>query len=123
MLAAQRPSRRQNWPNLALEDLEYQELAATDMESVCRGIVPTATLLYWIRVHMDGLEDWDFGSLIDIIGGWLAKIIPRGLQAINAHGKSLEEGVCWAPIDSAPWRRQRPSLFCFFRKRRTRQIN
>ena len=81
---------------LGLEDLEYRELAATDMESVCRGIA-YATLLYWIRVHMDGLEDWD-GSLIDIIGGWLAKIIPEG-QAINAHGKSLE-GVCWAPIDS-----------------------
>ena len=81
---------------LGLEDLEPRPLAATSMESICRGIA-YATLLYWIEVNLDGLEDWD-GSLVRIIGGWLAKIVPEG-AAINATGKSLE-GVCWAPIDS-----------------------
>ena len=82
---------------LGLEDLEARPLGVTQMEAVCRGIA-YATLLYWILVALDGLEDWD-QSLIHIIGGWLAKIIPEG-QAINAQGKSLE-GVCWSPIDSA----------------------
>ena len=81
---------------LGLEDLEARPLGSTQMESVCRGIA-YATLLYWIKVSLDGLEEWDL-SLTHIIGGWLAKIIPEG-QAINAQGKSLE-GVCWSPIDS-----------------------
>ena len=81
---------------LGLEDLEARPLAATNMESICRGIA-YATLLYWIEVNLDGLTEWD-ASLVRIIGGWLAKIVPEG-AAINAAGKSLE-GVCWAPIDS-----------------------
>jgi hypothetical protein len=82
-------------PDLGVEDLEARPLAATNMESICRAIA-YATLLYWIRISLDGLEDWD-GSLTRIVGGWLAKIIPEG-QAINAHGKSLE-GKCWCPIE------------------------
>ena len=82
-------------PELGLEDLEIvRELAATNMESICRAIA-YATLLYWIRIYLDGLENWD-ESLTRVIGGWLAKIIPEG-QAINARGKSLE-AYCWAPI-------------------------
>ena len=82
---------------LGLEDLEARPLAATNCESICRGIA-YATLLYWIQVNLDGLTKWD-ESLTRIIAGWLAKIVPEGV-AINAAGKSLE-GVCWAPIDSA----------------------
>ena len=81
---------------LGLEDLEHRALAATTMEGICRGIA-YATLLYWIEVNLDGLTEWD-ASLVRIIAGWLAKIIPEG-AAINAQGKSLE-GVCWSPIDS-----------------------
>ena len=82
---------------LGLEDLEHRQLAATNMESICRSIA-YATLLYWIEVNLDGLTEWD-GSLTRIVGGWLAKIVPEGM-AINAAGKSLE-GVCWSPVDSA----------------------
>ena len=81
---------------LGLEDLEHRALGATTMESVCRGIA-YATLLYWIEVNLDGLTEWD-ASLVRIIAGWLAKIVPEG-AAINAQGKSLE-GICWSPIDS-----------------------
>ena len=84
-------------PELGLEDLEARQIAATDMESICRGIA-YATLLYWVEINLDGLTEWD-GSLVRIIAGWLAKIVPEG-RAINAQGKSLE-GVCWSPIDSA----------------------
>ena len=83
-------------PELGLEDLELRELAATNMESICRAIA-YATLLYWIRVYLDGLEDWDV-SLTLTIGGWLARIVGEG-RDINARGKSLE-GVCWSPIDN-----------------------
>ena len=83
-------------PELGLEDLEYRQLGATTMEAVCRGIA-YATLLYWIRIYLDGLEDWD-ESLTRVIGGWLAKVVLEG-QAINAEDKSLE-GLCWAPIAS-----------------------
>ena len=83
-------------PELGVEDLEMRQLSATSMESVCRGIA-YSTLLYWIRIYLDGLEEWDM-SLTRTIGGWLAKIVLEG-QAINAEGRSLE-GVCWAPIDS-----------------------
>ena len=82
---------------LGVEDLEIRQLSATSMELVCRGIA-YSTLLYWIRIYLDGLEEWDT-SLTRTIGGWLAKIVLEG-QAINAQGKSLE-GLCWAPIDSA----------------------
>ena len=81
---------------LGVEDLEHRALAATTMESICRGIA-YATLLYWIEVNLDGLTEWD-ASLVRIIAGWLAKIVPEG-AAINAQGKSLE-GICWSPIDS-----------------------
>ena len=81
---------------LGVEDLEHRALAATTMESICRGIA-YATLLYWIGVNLDGLTEWD-ASLVRIIAGWLAKIVPEG-AAINAQGKSLE-GICWSPIDS-----------------------
>ena len=81
---------------LGVEDLEHRALAATNMESICRGIA-YATLLYWIEVNLDGLTEWD-ASLVRIIAGWLAKIVPEG-AAINAQGKSLE-GICWSPIDS-----------------------
>ena len=82
-------------PELGLEDLEIvRPLVATNMESICRAIA-YATLLYWVRIALDGLEDWD-ASLTLIIGGWLAKIVGEG-QAINVQGKSLES-VCWAPI-------------------------
>jgi len=82
-------------PELGIEDLlEARELTATNMESICRAIA-YATLLYWIRIALDGLEDWD-ASLTMILGGWLAKAVLEG-QAINAQGKSLE-GICWSPI-------------------------
>ena len=82
-------------PELGLEDLEMvRPLAATNMESICRAIA-YATLLYWIRISLDGLTDWD-STLTQIIGGWLAKLVGEG-QAINTRGTSLE-GVCWAPI-------------------------
>ena len=84
-------------PELGIEDLEARQLAATNMESICRAIA-YATLLYWIEISLDGLTEWDT-SLVRIVAGWLAKIVPEG-AAINAQGKSLE-GVCWAPIDSA----------------------
>lgn len=83
-------------PDIGLEDLETQAIAATSMEAVCRGVA-FATLLYWIRVNLDGLTEWD-ESLTRIIGGWLAKVVIEG-AAINAQGKSLE-GVCWCPIDN-----------------------
>ena len=81
---------------LGVEDLEHRALAATTMESICRGVA-YATLLYWIEVNLEGLTEWD-ASLVRIIAGWLAKIVPEG-AAINAQGKSLE-GICWSPIDS-----------------------
>ena len=82
---------------LGLEDLELREIAATSMESICRAIA-FATLLYWIRIALDGLEDWDT-SLTLTIGGWIARIVGEG-RDINARGKSLE-GVCWSPIYDA----------------------
>ena len=81
-------------PELGIEDLELRELATTSMESICRAIA-FATLLYWVRIYLDGLEDWDT-SLTLTIGGWLARVILEG-RDINARGKSLE-GVCWSPI-------------------------
>ena len=95
---------------LGVEDLEARELVATEMESVCRAIA-FATLLYWVRIYLDGLTDWD-ASLTGVIGGWLAKIIPEG-QAINAQGRSLE-GVCWAPISDAD---SAKTLLTFLQKR------
>ena len=81
---------------LGLEDLEARQIAATNMESICRAIA-FATLAYWIRIYLDGLEAWD-ESLTRTIGGWLASEVRDG-RAVNMKGKSLE-GLCWAPVDS-----------------------
>jgi hypothetical protein len=82
-------------PELGLEDLEFRPIASTSMESICRAVA-FATLAYWIRIHLDGLE-WD-ESLTRVLGGWIARQVREG-KDINARGKSLE-GVCWAPVDS-----------------------
>jgi hypothetical protein len=81
---------------LGLEDLEARPVPATNMESICRAIA-FATLGYWIRIYLDGLEEWDT-ILTRTLGGWMARLVLEG-QDINARGKSLE-GVCWAPVDS-----------------------
>lgn len=82
---------------LALEDFGPQPVAATSMESICRATA-FATLAYWIRIYLDGLDSWD-ESLTRALAGWTARQVREGAD-INAHGKSLE-GVCWAPVDSA----------------------
>jgi hypothetical protein len=80
---------------LGLEDLESYPVVATSMAVIVRAIA-YATLIYWIRIYLDGLTVWD-ATLIRIIGGWLARAILEG-QEINAQGKSLES-VCWSAID------------------------
>ncbi len=77
-----------------LQAFEPRPVASTNMESICRAIA-YAMLLYWIRIYLDGLKDWD-SSLVAMIGGWIARITVEGAD-INARGKSLE-GVCWCPI-------------------------
>ena len=79
-----------------IDDLEARPIAATSMESICRAIA-FATLGYWIRVYLDGLEQWD-ESLTRVIGGWMARLQLEG-RDINARGKSLEH-ICWSPIDT-----------------------
>jgi hypothetical protein len=76
------------------DDLEAREIAATNMESICRAIA-YGTLLYWIRAARDD-DAWD-DSLTRIVGGWLARVVQEG-AGINARGKSLE-GACWSPVD------------------------
>ena len=82
---------------LGLEDFGPRAVHATDMELIVRAIA-FATLAYWIRIYLDGLEDWD-EILTRSIGGWIARIVPEG-RDINARGKSLEN-VCWAPIEDS----------------------
>jgi hypothetical protein len=82
-------------PELGLEDLELRPIATTNMESICRSIA-FATLAYWIRIDLGGLE-WT-ESLVQLLGGWAARLILEG-QAINARDHELDK-VCWAPIDS-----------------------
>ena len=93
-----RPSNKQaaDILELGIEDLEPRAIAPTSMEAIVRAIA-YATLAYWVRVSLDGLEEWD-ESLARTIAGWTARLVGEG-KDINARGKSLE-GVCWAPIDS-----------------------
>jgi hypothetical protein len=82
--------------DIGIEDLEPRALAPTGMDSLIRALA-YATLVYWIRVYLDGLTDWD-SILTRTLGGWLARVEVEG-RAINAQGKSLE-GICWCPIDT-----------------------
>ena len=81
---------------MGLEDLEPRPLAPTGMDSLIRALA-YATLVYWLRVYLDGLTDWD-SILTGRIGGWIARVEVEG-RGINAKGKSLE-GICWCPIDT-----------------------
>jgi len=81
--------------DIGIEDLEPRALAPTGMDSLIRALA-YATLAYWVRTYLDGLNEWD-ASLTRILGGWLARVEVEG-RGINAQGKSLE-GICWCPID------------------------
>ena len=81
---------------LGVEEMENRALAPTGMDTLIRALA-YATLVYWIRVYLDGLKDWD-SILTGRLGGWIARCEVEG-RAINAQGKSLE-GICWCPIDT-----------------------
>jgi hypothetical protein len=81
--------------DLGLENLERRMLGSTSMEAIIRAIA-FSTLGYWIRVYLEGLQEWD-ESLTRTIGGWIARLVREG-KDINARGKSLEH-LCWSPIE------------------------
>ena len=81
---------------LGVEEMENRALAPTGMDTLIRALA-YATLVYWIRIYLDGLKDWD-SILTGRLGGWIARCEVEG-RAINAQGKSLE-GICWCPIDT-----------------------